>query len=369
MDVPNCVYNNPLALSPQATPSFLRCIRAFPTDTVGTCRIGPNKHGDACNLHAECASGVCLVSLGVCQGIVEGEPCFPGYPDPCQPGHYCLSSGGSTGVCTKSISAGNACPSSNSCDRGTFCAGQDPMQTRCVAPLTAPAGATTLVGPFMCASGLALMTVPGTGAADSTYVCLPPGGNSTLLTGKPCNSRLAPPPGYACDCTTGGVYRLHPAGSALAGLGSATLGPIWANLFTCLVAATGVMRGECQFDAPDLTSVRYGSCAYYACFPYYQALAVATGAPPYAQPLAQWSDLAGCEVDAANVYFAASSAAPCIQLPNLQEWKCAAPRGAPPTVANTSGLVAVIIIGVFAGFLAHLYVFRKENKTHIPCIE
>ena len=366
--MPDCVYSNPLALSPQAAPSALRCIKAVATDVLGTCRIGPNKHGDACNLHAECASGICTTALGTCQGITEGQQCFPGFPDPCQPDHYCLSTGGAVGgVCTKSISAGNACPSSGSCARGTFCAGQDATQTRCVAPLSAPAGASTLVGPWMCASGLALMATAGAGATDSTYTCLPAGGNASLLTGKPCNSRLPPPQGYACDCTTGGSYKLRPAGGPLAGVASAALAPVWAGLAACLARSVGITGGACQYDPLDMTSVRYGSCAYYACYPWYQQLAATTGAAPYAQPLAQWADLAGCEVDAASVYFAAAATAPCITLPRLEEWKCAAPV-TPPAVASTSGLVAVIIIGVFLGFLGHAYIYRKENGTKIPCI-
>jgi hypothetical protein len=360
-DIPDCVYYNPLAINPSSNPSALSCIRAFPTDNVGTCRIGPNKDGDPCNLNAECASGVCEISLGVCKGLAEGEVCYPGFPDPCQPQHFCLSAGGSSGICTKSISNGRACSTSNSCERGTFCAGQDPSTPRCVSPFTAPDYAYTAIAPWMCTSGSAIMITPATSSSSAVYQCLPT--NATSLTTKYCNIGVPPPAGYSCDCTSSGQNQLHPIGNL--GQFSATSAPAVRNLFTCLVNANGIMGSPCQFDAGDLTSVRYGSCAYYACFPYYQALTNISGIQPFLPPLISWADRSSCEIDAIKAYFSATTSAPCIVLPRLEEWTCAyivQPSG----IAGTSGLVAVIIIGVIVGFIGHMIAFRKENNTKLP---
>jgi hypothetical protein len=41
---------------------------------------------------------------------------------------------------------------------------------------------------------------------------------------------------------------------------------VWSHLYQCLQTARGVTGDLCQFDASDMEAIRYGSCAYYACF-------------------------------------------------------------------------------------------------------
>jgi hypothetical protein len=44
-----CQFDDPLALNPYVLPNALQCIRPRATETVGTCQLGPQKHGDGCN--------------------------------------------------------------------------------------------------------------------------------------------------------------------------------------------------------------------------------------------------------------------------------------------------------------------------------
>ncbi|RYG43733.1 hypothetical protein EON67_12580 [archaeon] len=211
-DIPECVFNNPLALSPRSKPSALQCIRAFDTDTAGTCRIGPNKHGDACNQDGECASGRCLRELRICKGIDEGETCEPSFPDPCEPNHYCLPKREgveTTGSCAKVISAGKACTYSEACERGYYCAGPTLATRRCVAPFTVEDGFNTTVGPYMCKSANAVLAVSQQSSVNSIYTCV--SANTTeSLVGTECNPAAPPPPGFECVCSgRGSVYRLR----------------------------------------------------------------------------------------------------------------------------------------------------------------
>jgi hypothetical protein len=329
--------------------------------------------------NAECASGTCLTQLGLCQGLDEGEACEPGFPDPCAPEHYCYTApGGAPPVCAKAISPGRPCTSSESCSSGYYCAvspALDPTIPRCVAPFTAPTGANTTLGPWMCVSGSALMVEPGSMpglSPDAVYTCTAgaDAANATAQTGRPCNPALPPSfPGYECACArapdspTGGQSQLRARGDV--GVASGAAAAAWQALFTCLMKAQGVVRAPCLFDSLDLTNVRYGSCGYFACTVQYQAVVAAVGAPAWQQPLVRWADVAACEVDAADAFFASVPSAPCATLPNMEEWRCVPPPQ-PTTVGGTSGLIAVIIIGVISGFILHIYLTRNDNPGTWP---
>jgi hypothetical protein len=360
------VYNNPLALSPRAAPSTLTCMRAFETDTAGTCRIGPNKHGDACNQNGECASDNCLRELKICKGIDEGEVCEPSFPDPCEPDHYCRpEAGGFVGRCSKVSNPGKQCESSESCQRGYYCAGPTPTGAKkCIAPFTVPDYTNTTIGPWMCHTANAVMVAKGANDINSVYQCRPI--NETSLVNKPCNPRLSPPLGYECACAgAAGGFRLRTIG----GLGLGVRVTAWHDLFKCLVGASGIMGELCEFDSVDLTNVRYGSCAYYACYPQYLRLVNATGSIVFNPPMSQFENFANCELDAAKTYYGAVATTECLSLPNMQNWKCAVDEEpASLSVANTSGVIAFIFLVFLFGYVGHMYAFRKETETHLPCV-
>lgn len=251
--MPECVFNNPHALSPGAAPSALRCHRSFPTDSAGTCRIGPNKHGDACNVNGECASGNCQTGLKQCKGVDEGEVCVPSLPDSCQPNFFCRASAGSaTGRCSFVSNPGKVCTTSESCALGYYCTGTGLVgERRCIAPFTVPTGSNTTIGPFMCATANALMIERGPSAAESVYACRAL--NETSLIGRPCNARLAQPLGYECACAgAASGFRLRTIGS----LGLGARSTVWQELFACLRSATGTTGLPCEFDSIDMTEVR-----------------------------------------------------------------------------------------------------------------
>lgn len=364
-DIPECVYNNPLALGPR-TSSALRCTRAFPTDTAGTCRIGPNKHGDGCNQNGECASGVCLKELKVCKGIEEGETCEPDFPDPCQPGMYCRPEAlGVVGTCSKVSTASKSCVSSEGCARGFYCAGLTPSgPKKCVAPFSTPDGSNITIGPWMCASANAVVVSQGLSEIDSIYQCRAV--NDTTLVNKPCNSRLAPPLGYECACSTTGGYRLRTVRSL--GLGARVT--VWNNLFNCLNTATSIMGELCEYDSVDLYNVRYGSCAYYACYPQYLKLVNVTGSLVFNDPFKQFQDFAECEIDAAKTYYTAVAGTQCISLPGMDNWRCAAEAESRSlSIADTGGVIAFITIVLVFGYVGHMYLFRKENGEKFPFVK
>ena len=225
----------------------------------------------------------------------------------------------------------------------------------------------------MCASGAALVAAPGSApgglGADAVLTCTTgAGGNATAWTGRPCNSQVPPSfPGYACACSraAGGQFQLRAGGDV--GLATGAAAPAWRARLKCLRSAQDVMGAPCQFDSPDLSAPRVGSCAYYGCAAQYATVVAALAAPAWTPPLVNWADVAACEVDAAGTALAALPATPCAILPNLEQWKCVPPAGT-PTVAGTSGLVAVIIIGIILAFVLHMYLHRKENKTWIPFV-
>ena len=317
----DCMYQDPLALTPRSPPSSLQCVKANPGDTDGTCRLQPNRHGDACNVNAECASGNCLKEIRLCKGFDDGQECVPGLnPDTCMAGRYCAPSTRSSrgGLCTVAVAPGKTCLYSNACQLGTFCAGSGGGNTACSPPFTVPAGANTTVGPFMCVSGAAVLVSSPTSTGPAVYNCL---GNGTgALIGTPCDSFSAPPPpGYTCTCAADGQNRV----AAVNYLGGGERTAVWTSLYNCLTASTNVMGAPCEFDASDMMGVRYGSCAYYSCYPHYQKLVNATGMRYLLPPAVQFEPFAPCEMAASAAYYASVNSAPCIRIPNLENWHCA----------------------------------------------
>lgn len=360
-EFPDCVYNNPLSLTPGDRPSTLQCIRAYPTDTVGTCRIGPNKHGDACNQDGECASGNCLKEIGLCEGVDEGESCEPGFPDPCRTGHFCSPNpSGYGGYCAKAVSAGRACKSATACERGFFCAGPALDQQQCLPPFSVAVGQNTTIGPYMCSSANAVLVRQGSGLADSIYQCVD--ANATMV-GQPCNLNTPAPLGYECKCSADGVTRLVTKG--LLGLGARS--QVWRDLFTCLVSSTGIMGDLCEFDSVDMERIRYGSCGYYSCYPRYLQLVNVTGGRVYTPPFSQFYSFSECQASAIKSYYAAVNFTECAILPSLENWKCASLL--PPTSLSVGATVAVnviIIIAVVVGFLAHGWYFKNGGLHTLP---
>jgi hypothetical protein len=117
--------------------------------------------------------------------------------------------------------------------------------------------------------------------------------------GVPCNLRDVPPPGYECKCSRKGQTFLRPVG----GLGLSARATVWKDLYKCLIKSAGPMGDLCQFDAADMTSIRYGSCAYYGCYPLYLKLMEATGSRIFKDPLLDFEPTASCEVESANSYY------------------------------------------------------------------
>lgn len=97
------------------------------------------------------------------------------------------------------------------------------------------------------------------------------------------------------------------------------------------------------------------------------AVVNATGGRTFAPPLSQFEPTAPCEKAAAADYYNAVAAAPCIQIPHLENWKCAS--RAPPasmSVENTSGLIAFIFLLMIGGYSYHGYYFHKGMKLTHP---
>ena len=70
--------------------------------------------------------------------------------------------------------------------------------------------------------------------------------------------------------------------------------------FILLLQATNVMGDRCEFDSSDMERVRYGSCVYYACYPYYLQLVNATGGRFFRDPFSQFQPFAQCEINSAK---------------------------------------------------------------------
>lgn len=83
------------------------------------------------------------------------------------------------------------------------------------------------------------------------------------------------------------------------------------------------MGTPCEFDSTDMERVRYGSCVYYGCYPYYLQLVNVTGGRTFREPLSQFEPNAMCEEASVKRYYDNVANTPCITLPNLENWKCA----------------------------------------------
>lgn len=333
---------------------------------MGTCRIGPNKHGDACNQDGECASGNCIKELRICKGVDEGERCEPSFPDPCQPDHFCQPGTNGVGRCQKVVSPGRTCTYSEGCARGFYCAGADISNRKCVAPFSVPDFTNTTVGPYMCASANAVLVQKSFASpGDSIYTCLP--ANATRV-GELCTPDVAAPSGYECMCSrSNGVDALRLRTADKLGLGGRST--VFRELFTCLMTSTSIMGDLCEFDSEDLEIVRYGSCAYYACYPRYLRLVNATGGREFTAPLDQFEPFAQCEWDAAKDYYKRVITTECMSLPYMENWKCAVDSGPISlSVANTSGVIAVIFLGVFFLYIGHVSGRRRRGcRCHHCC--
>ena len=344
-------------MSPRALPNTLKCTSS--TDGPGLCMLGPQKHGDGCNQESECASGNCVKSLKICQGVDEMEQCVPGFPDPCKPGTYCAATGDSKlgGRCSKVVSADAKCIAPTSCERGTFCAGPTFDTQKCLPMFSVANGVNTTLGPYMCTSANAILV----SSNPKIYQCVAP---EASQVGQTCNTNGYIPMGYECKCARTGDTRLRTIG----GLGLSARTAAWKDLYKCLMKATDPMGKFCQFDANDLETMRYGSCGFYGCYPQYLKLVEATGSRMFKDPLLQFESSASCEVDAALSYYDRLLSTPCIQIPNLEAWKCATALGySSLSVQDTSGVIALIFIVVWGGYLYHMWRFRRENGVTFPC--
>ena len=370
----DCQFQNPLQMNPRSPPSSLRCLSSqwaldpnAASSGKGKCMLGPNRHGDACNDNAECASGTCSLRLKICVGVAGGQSCSASTPDPCAPGFYC-----SLGLCQPQFQAAapgaplTMCGSNaQSCARGLFCAGQSNGNAYCTAPYSVAAGVNTTLGPYMCASGNAYMLVQGATPAGSVFQCLKgaPTPTNTIDGDAPkCSPSTALAPGQTCQCAADNNMRV----TTIGGVGLGARAAVWQDLYQCLQTARGVTGDPCQFDASDMEAIRYGSCVYYACFPLYVQLATITGARFLSPPLSYFDPSAACEKTAARNYYAATAGTPCISIMGMENWQCIlGPRSL--SVAATNGVIALIFIIVWGGYLYHMWYFRKENHIVFPC--
>jgi hypothetical protein len=277
-----CQYIDPLGVSPYGS-SSLQCAPSPGSANTYSCLLGPNKAGDACFFNSECASGICSsrgngegdVGTNTCVGISAGGTCsLPSAtrPDPCAAGHFCSPS---TLTCSPVARVGAPCTALAGCERGAACS-----SGVCARYMAAPVGASNAAGAYMCASGTALQL----SAAPPAYVCV--NANATLpLTGRPCEPSQPAAPGMECACSASGVTLTRPVGGYGLGFNSRA----YTDLNTCLQGAKSPMNQPCHYDYSDFERVRYGSCAYYACFAYYKTLVNGTGGRFYTEPLAQFS--------------------------------------------------------------------------------
>lgn len=341
---------------------MLRCTTSSIDNPAGTCLLGPQKHGDGCKQENECASGNCVKQLGICEGVPEMNDCKPGFPDPCAAGKrptYCAPIPGTPlgGRCTAVIPAKVKCNYPTACERGTFCAGPTPDDQKCIPLFSIASKLNTTLGPYMCESANAILI----DSVNGVYQCVDPADSQI---GVPCNLRDAPPAGYECKCSRKGQTTLRPVG----GLGLSARATVWKDLYKCLIKSAGPMGDVCQFDAADMTSIRYGSCAYYGCYPLYLKLMEATGSRIFKDPLLDFEPTASCEIESANSYYDRLLSSPCIQIPGMDTWKCASLNPYDSlSVGDTTAVMLVIFAGVWGGYLYHMWYFRKENGVVFPC--
>jgi hypothetical protein len=207
----------------------------------------------ACEVDAECGSGLCLATAtcpgvcaeysvqgqtcsgrrnvgprchktlvcnaGTCQDIVyQGQDCT-GRPLGCEPGAYCE---GATNLCQWQKGEGGACASQDECDPGLLCAvvGFTPLRQQCLKPR--PPGASCTVGQRDCTRGTYCKSAaqlpgdvgtcvawPQSGACDAVglvepYGCLGRWCNTGTCTdftpeASPCTSPLECAPGATCN--------------------------------------------------------------------------------------------------------------------------------------------------------------------------
>ncbi len=87
-------------------------------------------------------------------------------------------------------------------------------------------------------------------------------------------------------------------------------------------------------------------------------------------PLDNFEPTAQCELTAASSYYKEVANTKCIQIPNMDNWKCA--TLAPPvslSVQDTAGVIAFIFLTIWGGYWYHAYKFRKVNNQKIPCVK
>jgi hypothetical protein len=332
-----CAFRNQLSLSPYDGPSVLQCVMAtgaMKGDRTGTCRLRPQNHGDACNVNSECSSNNCLKELKLCRGVMPGGTCVPGNPNQCGTfggvSYFCQPNPNSIkgGTCAPRVRQGRLCQFASQCSRGTYCSRPYPKfpSGTCMAPFSVATGQTTTIGPFMCATANALVIEQGATAGSTLYQCVD--ANSTFaLVGTPCVSvdrgGAAPPAGFECLCAQDGQTRLRPAGRL--GLGART--EVWKSLHACLLQSSNIMGEPCEFGSEDMTSIRHGSCVYYACYPYFQQLVNATGRVVFTSPLVQFEPLSQCEVSSVSRYYLDVFKAPCVSLSGMESWRCSVLSG------------------------------------------
>jgi hypothetical protein len=117
-------------------------------------------------------------------------------------------------------------------------------------------------------------------------------------------------------------------------------------LYQCLLTAQGPTGDDCQFDSIDMERVRYGSCGFFA------------------PPLEQFEPTAKCENTAISAFYTGVSAAPCISISGMDNWKCA--KLEPPTslsVGATQAVVTLIILSVFMGYFYHMYHYVSSSSS------
>ncbi|RYG43734.1 hypothetical protein EON67_12585 [archaeon] len=145
---------------------------------------------------------------------------------------------------------------------------------------------------------------------------------------------------------------------------------MWPELFKCLEKSTSIMNEVCEFDSVDLESVRYGSCAFYACYPQYLRLVNVTGGRHFVAPLDQFETFAKCELDAAKDYYENVMSTECVSLPNLENWKCATDAGPVSlSVASTSAVVIIVMLAFIFAYIGHTYKFRFFNRQTLPFVK
>jgi hypothetical protein len=288
-----CLYFNPLSGSPYGM-SSMQCASSPGSPFEYSCRMGPNKAGDACFYNSECASGVCSsrgdgeggVGSNTCVGITLGGKCTPpsaSTPDACTSGFFCNPT---TTTCQIVAKVGQPCVSQAGCERGSVCATDGDPATQdtptCVAYMSQPAGRTNNVGNFVCASGTGLLISSPT-STNPRYQCVLP--NATMaVTSLDCDPATYNVPGMECACAGGGKFLTRP----VKGLGLGFFSQSYVNLNRCLLSASSPNNQLCSYDYQDFQMMRYGSCVFYACYPYYMMLMNNTGGKWYAPPLQQF---------------------------------------------------------------------------------